>query len=183
MSNIEISAGESVLLSTKGEQNPNRFFIEFKWEPAPRRRSLIERIFFIKSANQDLPIDCDFEVSTEARDVNHNRIGETSFKRNGAAIKGVKHFTGKRWQEFVSIDFDKLSSDTECLLFSLFDERPKIFWCDGHFTCTITNGDKVELLKYKYRFSGGTPPVFPNPCIARIQLVDNHWAFTALADI
>lgn len=181
MRNIEVLAGESVLLSKKGEQKPNRFFIEFKWEPAPRQRSLIERLFFIKSANQELPIDCDFEVSTEVSDVNHNRIGETSFKRNGSAIEGVKHFTGKLCQEFVSIDFDKLSSKTECLLFSIFDERSKIFWRDGHFTCTIANGDKVELLKYKYRFPGGTPPIFLYPCIARIQLVDNHWAFTALA--
>ncbi|MEM0550446.1 MULTISPECIES: hypothetical protein [Aeromonas] len=182
MSNIEISAGESVHLSAKGEQNPNRFFIEFKWEPTPRRRSLIERFFFIKRANQELPIECDFEVSTEAHDVNHNRLGEMTFKRNCAAIEGLKHFTGKRCQEFVSIDFDKLSSKTECLIFSIFDERPKIFWCDGHFTCTITNSDKVELLKYEYRFPGGAPSIFPYPCIARIQLVDNHWTFTALAD-
>ena len=181
MRNIEILAGESVLLSKKGEQKPNRFFIEFKWEQAPRQRSLIERFFFIKSENQEMQTDCDFEVSTEVCDINHNRIGETSFKRNGAAIEGVKHFTGKRCQEFVSIDLDKLSSKAECLLFSIFDERSEIFWRDGHFTCTIANGDKVELLKYKYRFPRGTPQAFPYPNIARIQLVDNHWAFTALA--
>ncbi|EKP0311686.1 hypothetical protein ACTG16_23255 [Aeromonas sp. 23P] len=186
MGNIEILSGDSVLL----DRNPSRLFLEFKWEPAPRRRSLIERLLFIKGVNQDLSIDCDFEVSTEARDVNHNLLGETSFKRNGSIIEGVKHFTGKRHQEFVCIDFDKMSSKTECLLFSIFDERPAIFWRDGHFTCTITNGDKVELLKYKYRFPSEKAVLFPHqtnffpiPCVVRIKLIDNEWVFTALADI
>ena len=65
MNNIEISVGDSVLLA----RNPCRLFLEFKWEPTPRRRSLIERLLFIKGVNQDLSLDCDFEVSTEARDV------------------------------------------------------------------------------------------------------------------
>ena len=185
MKNIDVSAGDSILL----DRNPSRLFLEFKWEPAPRRRSLFERLFFTTGVNQDLSIDCDFEVSTESRDVNHNKIGETSFKRNHSGIDGVNHFTGKRHQEFVCIDFDKLGK-TECLLFSIFDERPEIFWRDGHFTCTITNGDKVELLKYKYRFPSEKAVLFPHqtnffpfPCLARIKLIDNQWVFTALADI
>lgn len=183
MNNIEISVGDSVLL----DRNPSRLFLEFKWESAPIRRSLIERLFFINRANQDLSTDCDFEVSTEARDVNHNKIGETSFNRNHSVIDGVNHFTGKRHQEFVCIDFDKLSSKTECLLFTLFDERPLIFWRDGYFTCTITNSNKVELLKYIYRFPSERAIIYPNPfilfptpCLARIKLIDNQWVFTAL---
>jgi hypothetical protein len=36
--------------------------------------------------------------------VNHNKIGDTSFKRKYSPVDGVTHFTGKRHQEFVCID-------------------------------------------------------------------------------